>query len=72
MLTVGYGDITAKNPTEVFVSLLTMLFACVIFGILVSTFQSIFSDYNKNKIDFDTKMYTINRFMRDKKVDDET
>lgn len=72
MLTVGYGDVTAKNPTEVLVSVVTMLFACVIFGILVSTFSGIFADYNKNKTAFETKMYTINRFMRDKRIDDQT
>jgi hypothetical protein len=44
MLTVGYGDVTGKNPLEIFVSIVTMIFACVIFAMIVSAFQNVFSE----------------------------
>ena len=68
MLTVGYGDITGKNPMEVFVSIITMLFSCVIFAILINAFQQVFSEINANNMNFEKKMTDINRFMRDKNV----
>lgn len=68
MLTVGYGDITGKNPLEVFVAILTMLFACVIFAILINAFQDIFADINQRNWEFEKKMTDINRFMREKNV----
>jgi len=38
MLTVGYGDVTGKNPLEIFIAIMTMIFACVIFALLISAF----------------------------------
>ncbi|KAM3138760.1 hypothetical protein pb186bvf_009139 [Paramecium bursaria] len=72
MLTVGYGDITGKNPMEVFVSIITMLFSCVIFAILINAFQQVFSEINANNMNFEKKMTDINRFMRDKNIDYQT
>ncbi|CAK93850.1 unnamed protein product (macronuclear) [Paramecium tetraurelia] len=72
MLTVGYGDVTGKNPLEIFVSIITMIFACVIFAMIVSAFQNVFSEITHHNMQFDKKMTDINRFMKDKNIDMET
>lgn len=68
MLTVGYGDVTGKNPLEIFIAIMTMIFACVIFALLISAFQEVFAEINQNNLKFEKKMTDINRFMREKNV----
>lgn len=35
--TVGYGDITPKNPQEVLYVIINMIFMCVIFGYFINS-----------------------------------
>lgn len=46
-MTVGYGDITPKNTTEMSIAVFTMLFGCGIFGYSFNLIGKIMNDMNK-------------------------
>lgn len=46
MVTVGYGDITAKNPLEVVCSIVLMFVASVIFAYSINSIGNILNNLN--------------------------
>jgi len=36
MLSVGYGDLTPKNPPEVIVTIVSMIVSCILFAYLIN------------------------------------
>ena len=40
MITVGYGDIVAKNKQEMIVAIFTMMMACGVFGYTMNTVKN--------------------------------
>ncbi|EAR99913.2 cation channel family protein (macronuclear) [Tetrahymena thermophila SB210] len=68
ILTVGYGDITPKEPNEVVVTIICMLISCVIFAYCINSIWEILQDLKKKEVKYMEIMNAINRYMRDKSV----
>ena len=47
MVTVGYGDVTGKNPIEVFTSNITMYIACGVFAFSVNSIGKLLENITK-------------------------
>lgn len=52
MVTVGYGDITPKNPTEMYCAVLLMLCSSCMFGYLMNSVGIIVKNLNDNRIKY--------------------
>jgi potassium voltage-gated channel Eag-related subfamily H protein 1/potassium voltage-gated channel Eag-related subfamily H protein 5 len=48
MITVGYGDITPKNPKETLMTVFAMFISCIIFAYSVNAIWEIIREYNEN------------------------
>ena len=49
MLTVGYGDITGTTNSEIFFSIMAMIFSCCLYGYTMNTVGVILRDYNNQE-----------------------
>jgi hypothetical protein len=49
MTTVGYGDILPLTPNQKSVAIVTMCFACVLFGNIIGNIQGFIENYNANE-----------------------
>lgn len=49
MTTVGYGDINPSNKLEMLLSVIFMLFACVLFAFSINRIGAILEDIKKAK-----------------------
>jgi len=45
MLSVGYGDLTPKNPSEVWITIVSMIISCVLFAFIINAIQDAIHDY---------------------------
>ncbi|KAL4483357.1 hypothetical protein ABPG72_007999 [Tetrahymena utriculariae] len=69
MITVGYGDFTPSNNTEMVISLITMLFSCGVFAYSINAVGTIFNTLNQKSLDIKNNMYTISSYMAKKNID---
>ncbi|KAL4434927.1 hypothetical protein ABPG74_021266 [Tetrahymena malaccensis] len=69
MITVGYGDYTPSNCTEMIISLITMLFSCGVFAYSINAIGTIFNTLNQKSLDIKNNMYTISSYMAKKNID---
>ncbi|KAL4483358.1 hypothetical protein ABPG72_008000 [Tetrahymena utriculariae] len=71
MITVGYGDFTPQNPTEMIISIFTMLFSCGVFAYSINAIGKIFNTLNKKNLDKKSNLYTISQYMAKKNINSE-
>jgi len=83
IMTVGYGDISAQNTTEVIYSTFTIFFGCGLFAYFINSVGSIAQDITKESQNFKftiffhryissffrTKLAVINKYMEKKNID---
>ncbi|KRX10404.1 Cyclic nucleotide-binding protein [Pseudocohnilembus persalinus] len=68
MSTVGYGDITPVTTLETFFNIISTTIACIIFGFTLNSIGQILNDINKQKEEISQKIYVMNNYMREKKI----
>ena len=68
MMTVGYGDIVAQNPSEMFFSVIAILVGCIIVGYNISKIGNIFQDMNKEEKKIQDNINKLNQFMKAKRI----
>lgn len=82
IMTVGYGDISAENISEITFSIFTIFFGCGLFAYFINSIGSIAQEINKeshifrfffslkkNSLIFRVKMGIINKYMEKKGID---
>jgi potassium voltage-gated channel Eag-related subfamily H protein 1/potassium voltage-gated channel Eag-related subfamily H protein 5 len=52
MISVGYGDITPKNPPEILMTVFAMFISCIVFAYSVNAIWEIIREYNENHFKF--------------------
>ncbi len=52
MISVGYGDITPKNPAEVSMTIFTMFVSCIVFAYSVNAIWEIIREYEETRYKF--------------------
>lgn len=52
MISVGYGDITPKNPPEILMTVFAMFISCIVFAYSVNAIWEIIREYNETRFKF--------------------
>ncbi|CAD8045151.1 unnamed protein product [Paramecium primaurelia] len=68
MTTVGYGDITAKNNSELLINNLTMFIASIVFAYSVNSIGIFVSNMYKGTMEYSRSVTLINTFMSKNKI----
>ncbi|KAL4473705.1 hypothetical protein ABPG74_022569 [Tetrahymena malaccensis] len=68
MITVGYGDITPQNNTEILMAIIYMLLSSVIFGYSLNTIGGIIKEIQKDGHYIKEQMSLVNRYLNDKNI----
>jgi hypothetical protein len=68
MITVGYGDVTPKNPIECTFSIITMFFTGMVYAYSLNSIGNIIENINRINRDYKDDMEVIHRFMREEGV----
>lgn len=66
--TVGYGDITPKNPPEVLYTIINMIAMCVMFAYFINSVWEIIGDLNQKSAKYKNNFNVLNRFLDNKNV----
>jgi hypothetical protein len=69
MSTIGYGDITPKNPIEVLFAIFTMLISSIMFAYSLNTIGNTINAMTLTSRRIQTNMAIINSYMRRKNLD---
>ncbi|CAD8069196.1 unnamed protein product [Paramecium sonneborni] len=69
MVTVGYGDITARNKYEILTSNVMMIFSSCIFAYSMNSIGIILKSINDSKLNYRRNMTCINSYMQQNQVD---
>ena len=69
MISVGYGDITPRNTSEVIMTSFSMFVSCILFAYSINSIWEVIRELNENRFKFDKHVTAINRFMYDNGVD---
>lgn len=69
MMTVGFGDITPRNPIEVVFCIFIIIVGCALYGYNLNSIGIILQKINKEQTEFTEKMRIIQNFMEKKKID---
>ncbi|CAD8062364.1 unnamed protein product [Paramecium sonneborni] len=69
MVTVGYGDITARNKYEILTSNIMMIFSSCIFAYSMNSIGIILKSINDSKLNYRRTMTCINNYMQQNQVD---
>ncbi|CAD8106809.1 unnamed protein product [Paramecium sonneborni] len=68
MTTVGYGDITAQNNTELLINNITMFVASIVFAYSVNSIGIFVSNIYKGTMEYSRSVTLINTFMSKNKI----
>lgn len=68
MITVGYGDLVAKNQYEILYSMVVMLTSCVIYAYQVSAMRKILFTTQEKDYKLEYYLNCINQYMQMLKV----
>ena len=71
MISIGYGDITPKNPTEVAFTIVIQFLSCLLYGYSINSIWSIVQELNMKKMKIHSRLNLINVYMRDKAISPE-
>ena len=66
--TVGYGDITPQNPSELIFCIFFVIIGCMMFAYTLNCMGNIFQALYKKERLLKEELYVINNFMRSKNV----
>jgi hypothetical protein len=69
MTTVGYGDFSPKNQTEMIFSILSLLTSCGVFGYSLNQIGNIIQEIKSQGILLKESIMTINNYMDRKQID---
>ena len=69
MMTVGYGDITPTNPSEILFAIVAIIVGCAVFGYNMNSIGMILQKIYKEDNDFKENVMIMNNFMERKKID---
>ncbi|CAD8055342.1 unnamed protein product [Paramecium primaurelia] len=69
MVTVGYGDITARNKYEILTSNIMMIFSSCIFAYSMNSIGIILKSINDSKLNYRRTITSINSYMQQNQVD---
>eukprot|EP01038_Epipyxis_sp_PR26KG_P004936 gene4936-6904_t len=67
MLTIGYGDIVARNVNERLFAIITMLTGGILFGALINKVTRLIQNRNPQSVAMRTKMNALKQFMAEQK-----
>lgn len=68
MISIGYGDITPKNPTEVGFTVFIQFLSCLLYGYSINSIWSIIQELNAKVSKIHSRLNIINLYMRDKEI----
>jgi potassium voltage-gated channel Eag-related subfamily H protein 1/potassium voltage-gated channel Eag-related subfamily H protein 5 len=71
MISIGYGDITPKNPSEVAFTIFIQFLSCLLYGYAINQIWSIIQELNAKKSKIHSRLNLINLYMRDKEISPE-
>lgn len=71
MMTVGYGDLTPQNPSEVIMCIIVVVLGCVVYAYNISSIGLILQELNRENVKFSHKINIINQFMIRKNVNND-
>lgn len=71
MISIGYGDITPKNPSEVGFTIFIQFLSCLLYGYAINQVWSIIQELNAKKVKIHSRLNIINLYMRDKEISPE-
>ncbi|CAD8145417.1 unnamed protein product [Paramecium octaurelia] len=66
--TVGYGDLTPKNPPEQIFTIIYMFFCMLLFSYTVNTIGSILTQIKESSEKIKSKLTAINQYMHNKSI----
>ncbi|CAD8074512.1 unnamed protein product [Paramecium sonneborni] len=66
--TVGYGDLTPKNPPEQIFTIIYMFFCMLLFSYTVNTIGSILTQIKESSDKIKSKLTAINQYMHNKSI----
>lgn len=69
LVTVGYGDITAKNQAERIMSMCLMLIGVVTFSFTTGSLSSVMTCYDSKEADLKEKIATLNEISNEYLID---
>jgi hypothetical protein len=69
LVTVGYGDITAKNQAERVLSMFLMLIGVVTFSFTTGSLSSVITCYDSKEADLKEKIATLNEISNEYMID---
>ena len=68
MMTVGYGDITPQNESEILVCIVSVVLGCGVYAYNISSIGMLLQNLDKENADFDHNINIINQFMNRKQI----
>ena len=68
MLTVGYGDISARNTTEAIFCIINMFICCGVFAYSFNLIGNIIDQYSANNRKYQEKLRLVNKYLWYKKI----
>jgi multisubunit Na+/H+ antiporter MnhC subunit len=69
LVTVGYGDITAKNQSERIMSMFLMLIGVVTFSFTTGSLSSVITCHDSKEADLKEKIATLNEISNEYQID---
>ncbi|KAM3144614.1 hypothetical protein pb186bvf_003221 [Paramecium bursaria] len=69
MISVGYGDITSCNTSEVLVNILSMFVSCILFAYSINAIWQLIRQFHKQNHKFDKQFGIISNYMNINKTD---
>ena len=72
MISIGYGDIVPRNPGEIGFTIFIQFLSCLLYAYAINIIWSIIEELNSRKEHMRHRITTINLYMRDKGVAENT
>ena len=69
MSTIGFGDITPKNPKEVLIVTFVEMFGVILFAYFINSVQGFLTSLRELSENKDKNLFAVNRYMRRQQID---
>jgi hypothetical protein len=70
-MTVGYGDITPQNSSEILFAAITIVFGCGVYAYNLNAVGILLSELKREENKYNANLRNINKFMDKKRIDTE-